>query len=452
MKLKSKLQLYSTLWMILLLIGANTAAYLLFHQFASQSEIERVQSQAESAAETIQTAEGMEPIISDVLRAFVPANGMIRVIDRDDSILHTVTKETRFSDLPFRYHAGEEAELFQSEAGETYAIIHRPVIWDNGAVVTLQVTEHLDAFETNMDRLMLVLFASSLIILLPTLIGGRLLGEVFLRPIRALVRTMNEVQTTGEWKKIDLHRKSKDEIYEMGAAFNHMIRRLSDNFEKQKHFVSDASHELRTPLSIIDSYARLLKRWGAKKPDVLEESLEAIVTETDRMKKISDQLLTLARSEEAEALEITSFDIASVCKQTVHSFSTSFQRTITLDAPEKEVIIEGDESKVKQALYILLDNAVKYTEQDIHVRLKEEGHHILLSVQDEGEGIPDSDQKHIFDRFYRVDKARSRSTGGSGLGLPIAKQLIRLHNGDVTLDSKPGQGSTFTIRLPVVQS
>lgn len=448
MKLKTKIQLFSTIWMILLLIVANVAVYYLFHTFASRSEINRVHSHAEAIAETLHTTENMAGNIPELLRAYVPANGMIRIIARDDSVLQTITKETAFTELPYQYQTFESSTIFQSESGQPFAIITRPIIWEDGTVVTLQVAEHVEGFQENMDVLRIVLFASSLFILLPTLLGGHLLGNVFLRPIRELIHAMNVVQKEREWQKIDLQRKSKDEIYEMGQSFNQMIDRLSLNFQKQRDFVSDASHELRTPLSIIDSYARLLKRWGAKKPEVLEESIEAILTETERMKKMSNQLLTMAQSEKNVKCIKKFFSLTKMCEQIVHSFSLSFEREITLHSADKEIWINADEDQLKQVLYILLDNAVKYSEKEIHISLEETDDHVQITVRNDGEGIPYEDQAHIFDRFYRVDKARSRRTGGTGLGLSIASQIMKQHGGNITVESKPKEETVFTIQLP----
>lgn len=137
-----------------------------------------------------------------------------------------------------------------------------------------------------------------------------------------------------------------------------------------------------------------------------------------------------------------------MCEQIVHSFSLSFEREITLHSADKEIWINADEDQLKQVLYILLDNAVKYSEKEIHISLEETDDHVQITVRNDGEGIPYEDQAHIFDRFYRVDKARSRRTGGTGLGLSIASQIMKQHGGNITVESKPKEETVFTIQLP----
>ncbi|MFB5662884.1 ATP-binding protein [Alteribacillus sp. HJP-4] len=446
MKIKTKIQLYATIWMLLLLLATNTAIYYLFNQITSDSELTRLQSQADTIVETINDSDNLDS--RRLFTAYLPANGMIRVIENNENTIQTVTKEDRFRELPYSFSTSESASSYVTEEGERYGMVSRPMIWENGEVVTLQLSEHLVSLENNMNGLRIVLLISSLFVLIPTIIGGRLLGNLFLRPLRSAVHTMQDIQERGELKKINIDDQSKDEIYEMGETFNHMIDRLQENFEKQKNFVSDASHELKTPLSIIDSYTRMLKRWGTQKPDVMEESIEAILTESTRMKRMLEQMLMLARDESTEELQRTSFDIAGLAAKAAQLFTASYNRHISADIPDQPVFVFADEEKLKQVLYILLDNAVKYSEADVWISIKQDEKTVQAVIKDSGSGIPEEEQEKIFNRFYRLDKARSRETGGSGLGLAIAAEIIKAHLGEITVESRPGEGAAFIITLP----
>ncbi|CJG86282.1 two-component system%2C sensor histidine kinase CovS/CsrS [Streptococcus pneumoniae] len=259
---------------------------------------------------------------------------------------------------------------------------------------------------------------------------------------------MEHIQDRGIFKKIPLENKSKDELHIMGTTFNKMIDLLHQNFEKQQQFVSDASHELRTPLTVIESYAKLLKRWGMKKQDVLEESVEAIYSEAVRMKGMTNQMLLLANSSAEWKLETKESDLVRLCKMTAEQLEKTYNRDFRVITEEEKIIVNIDEQKIKQVLVVLLDNAMKYSKDSIDMIVGIQKEKVFFSIQDYGMGIPKEDIQKVFDRFFRVDKARSRETGGTGLGLSIAKQIIDAHEGDIQLESEEGKWTKVTVNLP----
>src|SRR5690606_3553201 len=171
---------------------------------------------------------------------------------------------------------------------------------------------YLFTLEETMRTLLYVLIAASIIMLIPSIIGGNLLSKFILRPIKELIDTMKENTKEEKWTTIELQNKSKDELYEMEKTFNDMIAHLKENFEKQEVFVSDASHELKTPISIIKSYAELMKRRGKSHPEVYEESVEAIDTEADRMQQLVKQLLDLAKNK--QSVPSAALDVVKLAK------------------------------------------------------------------------------------------------------------------------------------------
>lgn len=445
MKLKTKIQLFTTIWMLLIVVIVNISIYLLFDRLSVNAEVERLQSQSESITESLLSTEGNAAESEALLQAFLPTNGMIRIIGQEE-VLSIQTTEARFRQLPAEYSTGESQRTFQSESGERYAAVEKPIIWQDGSIVTLEVTEHMQALEENMTFLRIALLIATLFIIVPTVIGGRLLGNLLLRPILELIRTMKDIQQRGELKKLTLKGNSKDELYEMGDTFNHMMERLESNFEKQNQFVSDASHELKTPLSIIASYAGLLKRWGKEKPEVREEAVDAILSESERMKSITEQMLTLARDESMREIKKQTVDLAALAEEASHAFSKTYEREIIVKTAE-EIEVVTDKEKLKQLLYILLDNALKYSEENVVIEV-DAGKSASIKVIDFGEGLSKEEQAKIFDRFYRVDKARSRKTGGTGLGLSIAFRLSEVLGGKIEVESEPGAGASFIFRFP----
>ncbi|WP_327986095.1 sensor histidine kinase [Brevibacillus borstelensis] len=237
---------------------------------------------------------------------------------------------------------------------------------------------------------------------------------------------------------------------------------IRQSFQRQKEFVADASHELRTPLSILNSSLDVFEMEdGEHLSDFSKTVLVNMKDEVKRMAKMVSDLLTLARSEtDRPALTVERFDLVPTIEQLVSSTGPLAQsKNISLHHHMPSIlIVYGDHERIKQLLYILVDNAIKYTPPggEVHltvsVEAREKQTMILIKVRDTGVGIAPEDAERIFDRFYRVEKNRSRKMGGTGLGLAIAKWIVEIHQGNIHVSSVPGQGSTFTVALPISTS
>lgn len=236
---------------------------------------------------------------------------------------------------------------------------------------------------------------------------------------------------------------------------------IRQSFQRQREFVADASHELRTPLSILHSSLDVFElEEGERFSDFSRNVLANMKDELRRMTKLISDMLTIARSDSGYPdLQYESFDFLPSVEQLVRSTQTLAHDKgirLHLHAPAS-LPVYGDHERLKQLLYILLDNAIKYTPKDGEVNLTlsiespEKHPSLTLIVQDTGIGIPLEDQERIFDRFYRVDKNRSKQMGGTGLGLAIAKWIVQAHNGTIKVASTPGSGSTFTVKIPLPQ-
>ncbi|WP_054711475.1 HAMP domain-containing sensor histidine kinase [Bacillus sp. JCM 19041] len=297
MNIKNRITVFSTVFLLLILLLANGSIYFVFQKVMRDEAVERTETQMDTITEVLHSAdENLD--MPRFLRAYLPADSMIRVISQDNVSLLNIAPSTssEMTELPAIYREGEQSEV--SKIGETlYTVAVHPIIWENGEVATLELVEDQTAIANTMRVLQVILTIATLIILIPSFIGGRVLSRIIVNPIASMIQTMEEIQKRGTFKHIPLEQKSNDELTKMAQTFNRMMDLLEANYNKQEQFVSDASHELKTPLTVVESYAKLLKRWGKEKPDVLDEAVEAIYSEAVRMKEMAQQMLLLAKDE-----------------------------------------------------------------------------------------------------------------------------------------------------------
>lgn len=273
--------------------------------------------------------------------------------------------------------------------------------------------------------------------------------KTMLSPVRKMISKMDEI--TGEDMSARLDPLgTRDELAELSERINGMLDGIEESFRRQSNFISDASHELRTPIAVIRGYSDLLSRWGKTDESVLDESIEAIRAEAANMKTIVDRLLYLAKLGDFK-LQIKRFDLAEAVSDVVSAYQlTVTDKEITSEI-NGDIPVRADRSLAVEMIRIITDNAIKYTPAGgrIHITAKRaEDGGALVSVADNGIGISEEDLPHIFDRFYRCDKARERKAGSTGLGLAIAKSIAEMTGGNITAKSMLGKGSEFTVYFP----
>ncbi|MCF6466219.1 sensor histidine kinase [Clostridium sp. Cult2] len=329
-------------------------------------------------------------------------------------------------------------------------------------------------------KLFLYLFSLTLIFELLILIGSIDKGSKAIRktlqPIAELAETAKSLnaevssigsKTNGTYIKdlagvisnIDANRldshisidSSQDELKDLASAINGMLNRINDSYQSQVRFVSDASHELRTPISVIQGYVNLLDRWGKKDEKTLQESIDAIKSETENMKDLVEQLLFLARGDnETIQLHKEVFDSCETMDEIIRETQIIDNSHIFEVDINRPAYINADKQLLKQAIRILVDNSIKFTPSGdkIILRIVKKDSNIHIVVQDTGIGIEPEALPHIFDRFYRSDESRARKTGGSGLGLSIAKWIIERHGAYFEILSRVDIGTRITIVFP----
>jgi len=282
--------------------------------------------------------------------------------------------------------------------------------------------------------------------------GGYWLMRRSLQPIDQITVRAEGITSTNLSERLPVIRTG-DELEHLSAALNRMITRLDEAFQHINRFSADASHELRTPLTILQ-----LELEGIISNHALSASLAdkigSALEETNRMSRIVESLLTISRLDAGETkLERLPLDFGAL----VHSTSSemniiALEKSIALRAlTESGVWVKGDRTRLQQIVVNLIDNAIKYTSEGglVEVRSRGESGAAVLEVEDNGVGIPPHAIPHLFDRFYRVDKARSRASGGAGLGLSIVKAICAAHGGEIHVSSVDGRGSCFQVRLPL---
>ena len=250
--------------------------------------------------------------------------------------------------------------------------------------------------------------------------------------------------------------RGKNEFAELATAFNGMSEKLEALDRSRNLFVSNASHELKTPLSTMKILIETILYQDPIDPGMTREFLSDVNKEIDRLNRIVSDLLTLVNIDSGGMkLSLSDVDLHELLLEQVKRLAPlARENGIELECSAKEALeTSGDAVKLQQVIYNVIDNAIKYTPRggSVQASLIRSGRRAIIRVTDTGIGIPQADLPHVFDRFYRVDKARSRATGGTGLGLSIVKQIVALHGGTITAESEEGKGSTFTIDLPLAQ-
>jgi heavy metal sensor kinase len=310
-----------------------------------------------------------------------------------------------------------------------------------------------DAFDTlHLFRSYLLMFAPLLLLIAAA--GGYWMSRRALAPVDALVRTARDVSGANLSTRLEkLH--TGDELQRLSDTLNEMLDRIETAFARVTQFTADASHELRTPVSLIRTEAELSLR-RARTQREYQDSLRHILLEAERTTALIEQLLSLARADsKRETLQMQPVDLSTVLqgladawKQVAAIRDVRFSTSL----PHSGAWVDGDENLLRRVADILLDNAFKYTPApgSVSLSLEMRGHLAAITVQDSGIGIPQDEQGRIFERFYRVDKSRTRTQGGNGLGLSIAQWIVSQHHGSIAVESRPGDGSTFRIELPTV--
>lgn len=273
-----------------------------------------------------------------------------------------------------------------------------------------------------------------------------------LQPLADLQQAVGQM-TEGQYKtRVDV--KSNDEIGSLSSAFNQMAEAIQQEDEEKKSFLATVSHELRTPISYVKGYSEAIQS-GLIEGQKKEEAMQIITREAARMERLTNEFMQLARQDDVEQTEYEPLVLAETIRDAICLVTqqASNKHIEIIQQFDEALIINGDEQKQKQVWINLLENAIRYSHEASQIILTTTQHNnqAVITIQDFGQGIPAADLPHLTERFYRVNKARSRMDGGSGLGLSIVEQITKQHSGTLKIDSTMGQGTLVTIMLPLME-
>lgn len=334
-------------------------------------------------------------------------------------------------------------------------LISVPIVYRGSLLYIIQVGTTMDSVEHTLNRLLLVLLVSMPVALAVSLAGGWFMAGRALRPVDAITLAAQRI-AEGDLTQRLTAPASVDEIGRLTNTFNDMIDRLETSFRQIRQFSSDASHELRTPLTVMRGETELALR-RPREPEDYKAVMESNLEEIDRMTRIVDELLFLSRADMGE-VKMEHLPVS------LDSLVEDVQRQASLLGQEREVqvvlrstapaVVAGDELRLRELFLNLVDNAIKYSRSGgtVEMALTIEQGQARLSVTDHGIGIPQEDQSQIFNRFYRTDNARAHTKKGTGLGLAICSWIAESHRGQIEVQSQVGEGSTFTVRLPLMSA
>ncbi|MRS12006.1 MAG: HAMP domain-containing histidine kinase [Actinobacteria bacterium] len=338
--------------------------------------------------------------------------------------------------------------LFRADLGRYVTDI--PVEIPGVARAVLEVDYSATEEEATLDSTRLPMTAVALV----SLVMALLIASMTTRWTLSLVGDLRRTADSVDIGRLDvrLPEEGKTEVAELARSLNRLIGNLQRRNEAQARFIADASHELATPVAGIRGYVNILRAWGAEDPALREEAVSAIDRESRRMARLCSDLLSVIRNEELVEYRQIRYDINATCREVVANAATRyFDKHLDYCGPEEGPLwLHGDPDRIEEALGILVDNACKYTPSGgkVSVTSRRYRDRIVVDVTDTGEGIPEDDLPSIFERFYRSDTSRSKETGGFGLGLAIAQHIVDASGGEISVQSKIGEGTTFSVSLP----
>ncbi len=392
----------------------------------------------------IENIENIEKKYKQSIISIINTNGDYYLLEKNDNI------ETYIKDLKYNYLF--EAFPRISLLNKGYLVSSRDIKTDNGIyklLIFYSAKPFIERLTTVIPPVSIVLCFGALIILI---LGRMKLGKT-LAPINQMNRTTRKITAENLDLRLDVS-EAEYELKELAKTTNEMIDSFQDAYEKQERFVSDVSHELRTPISVISGYGNMLKRWGKKDEEILDESVDSIIFEAENMKNLVNRLLFLAKYDKKKInYNFDKVNLTDSVNLIIKDFTITHPDITFINNIDKNIYINADEFRIIEVIRIIIDNAIKYSNNNVtlKINLQSKDNNAILSIKDNGMGIKEEDLKNIFDRFYRTDKSRNKETGGMGLGLSIAKSIILDHKGKIRVRTKENVGSEFIITLPLLE-
>jgi len=447
MKFFKSIRTRLTLWylaiiVVLLLLFSSVAYFMLYYNLYNNLD-----NSLQSRANELNTITVVAPKPNELLLSF-NANGALT-----QEFPSGVIDASKLSGLIKQALSGQTAYLTSVTTDNQGVRLYATTFLNpfNGQPIVIVVGQLTTEITTVLHTFVYVIVFAMVGVIVLAGLGGLFLANRVLKPVQEITKTAQKIEGSDLSQRIAVN--TDDELGRLASTLNEMIGRLEEAFNRQRQFTADASHELRTPLAIMQAEATLALS-KERTSDDYRKSLETISQESDYMSSVIGKLLFLARSDAGK--EQLNFEDVEL-KELITGLSANIEALaqdkgikFTVDAKE-DLTVSGDKVKLRQLFINILENAVRYTPADgnISVSLVEKDSNAVVSISDTGIGIPPEHLSHIFERFYRVDKARARADGGVGLGLAIAKIITESHKGKIEVESEVGKGTTFKISIPL---
>ena len=447
--------LYAAILFFVLILSTailGIGAYIYFYRQAEgdlDRSIQHVMSNIESGNATEAKFWFEGPVIPGVIVRITDSSGRI-VLDTDTHFPSIERIEQGRVTTPI--WANPDMEVSEFQGGAVYHA--RRYVEYGGIPYQVHFFRTIMTEKDFFSSLQRLIFYTVAIGFVLALLAGHFISRRILKPIREFTWTARSIEVERLGRRLDVPR-ARDELSELARTFNRMLDRLQEGFSQQQRFVSDASHELRTPLTVILGYSDMLSRWGREDKNILDEGITAIRSEAENMQQLIEKLLFLARADQKrQAVNKEAVDLAELLADTIekmHTVTTSHEVTLGRNDP---ATVSADPVLLRQLLRIFLENSVKYTPPGGHIHAysirSNDGSSVTVTLTDDGIGIAPEHQARIFDRFYRVDSSRTKETGGSGLGLSIARWIAERHDIKLVLKSAVDEGTTITLNIPLI--
>jgi len=374
-------------------------------------------------------------------------NVSIRILQEDGKVLHISSK--------FNYNIkikGPFDKIINLEESNKHLVYKNLKIETKEyGLIYIQIVKDMDNEYDFMNILFAFMAVADFIGMIASIIFGYIIIKKMLKPIDQITIAADNISINNLKERIEVTGPD-DELKRLGNTFNKMIDRLQGAFDRQIQFVSDASHELRTPIAVIQGYASLLDRWGKDDRQALEKSIHAIKLETSNMANLVENLLFIAEGNgENQKIEKKEFWLNNLISELLRESRLIDHSHIISSNRNDAIRIVADYKMIKQMLRIFIDNSSKFTPEQgkIDISTEIQSKTVKISVSDSGIGIPKDEVQNIFERFYTVDKSRSKEKGGNGLGLSIAKLIVDVHKGTINVVSDVGVGTKIIVILNI---
>ncbi len=428
----------------------------------------RVQDRADATMEQIlavaspeQPQLGLQDVSASPLQVLLNSDNLAywsspeTSIEIDNTGGYPLVKSTNLGEAripPSQVNAAHPIEYRDLQVRGDPAIVEDRFVRVGANSVIVQVAQSLASVSQAVSEARRTVAIMLLVAIVAVVLLSIVLASQAINPIQVLSRAMREMGS----ERLDyrLNWPRNDEIGELAGSFDDLLSRLEAAFARERQFISDASHELKTPLTSINANAQMLLRWAERDERVRRDSLETIARESASLGEMLNGMLTLAKADRGDEIPKEPVSLIEEARMVVRNAAPRAKEKgldLNFESAANSAIVLADAHLIRQMIGNLVDNAVKFTERgSVEVRVGTDDHHGWIEVRDTGAGIAEHDLPRVFERFYRADRARSRSVPGTGLGLAIVRSIARVHGGSVTAGRADGGGSFFRVVMPLL--